>query len=232
MIIKNRKYLITSGVMFYPELEMTILKKQALQGWKFVRMTSFGVLVFKKGCPEEKQFAVDFYDGEKNDIPDYLALYEEAGWKAIYNYRKKYFYFEAPLNASPIYTDPQSYRERIYKEWSWAVFRSLITFPIGIAMIYLLIITRQETGTPLSNEWIRFFLYFFGFLFAFWPVGMIVNVLFSRLTYGKRIEFYKEPEKFAKKQRKIRDVIILMIIGGFMGGCISFLMIHLLGNLL
>lgn len=65
MIIKNRKYLITSGVMFYPELEMTILKKQALQGWKFVRMTSFGVLVFKKGCPEEKQFAVDFYDGEK-----------------------------------------------------------------------------------------------------------------------------------------------------------------------
>ena len=228
MIIKNKKYLLSNGVMFYPEMEMTLLKEQALEGWQFMRMTCFGVLIFKKAKKEEKQFAVDFYDGEKADIPDYLSLYEEAGWHAIYNYQKKYFYFEAPMNALPIYTDPQSYQERIYKEWRWAIFRSFLTLPLGAVFLYSLIVSKHEIGTILSNDWIRFFLYLFGFLLVLWPICMIASVLFSGFTYGKRAKFYKKPDLFAKKQKKIRDVIILMIIGGIIGGCVSLLV----GNLL
>ncbi|MGM0125100.1 hypothetical protein IGI37_002497 [Enterococcus sp. AZ194] len=231
MIFKDRKYVMSNGVMFYPEYEITRLKKEAHEGWTLDRVSRTGLLIFKRGTPRDSQFAIDFYDGDKSSIPDYLSLYEEAGWKNIYTYKNKYFYFEASLEATPIYSDPQSYRDRIHKEWVWGIMRSFLTLPVGLVFIYLLIMSKNEVGTNLSAEWTRFFLYFIGFFFTFWPIGIIVNVLFARVMYGKRIEFYKNPEVFAKKQRKLRDVILLMLLGGFLGGSISVIVTHLFREL-
>ncbi|KAF1295711.1 hypothetical protein BAU15_04020 [Enterococcus sp. JM4C] len=222
MIIKGKKYLYTAGVMLYPELEMATFKKQSAQGWRFVRMTKLGILIFEQCPPQEQQFSVDFYDGEQSDLSDYLALYEEAGWQNVSNYHKKYYYFSAPLETAPIYTDSQSYRERIRKEWTWAILRSLVTLPIGLAILYLLTTTKHESANILAHKGLRFGLDISAFLLLIWPFSIILSLLFSRIVYRQRANYFGRPDAFAKKQRIMRDGLILAIIGAFIGGFVGY----------
>ena len=52
---------------------MMRLQEQAAKGWQFVHMNQFGFLKFIQSQPQEKKFAVDFFQGDKSDVDEYLA---------------------------------------------------------------------------------------------------------------------------------------------------------------
>lgn len=112
----NKKYLLSLGVAYYPEKEMVRLQKQASMGWHFVKMNRLGFLKFIKGKSETTKYAVDFFEGDPSEIVDYLAMYQAGGWTYISNYKDRYFYFKASPDTPAIFSDQESYQERIDNE--------------------------------------------------------------------------------------------------------------------
>lgn len=222
MIINGKKYISSRGVAFYPEKEMEALKEQAQQGWQFQKMTALGLLKFSKAAPENKKFSVDFFSGSKEEIDEYLSFYEEAGWEYVADYKKKYFYFKAEPYTPTIYSDEESYGTRMYKEWLWMFWQNLLCIPIGLALFWLNI-QMGHWSLPHNFFFVssRGLLLFFATFFTAMPLSIIINVIFSLVIYKDRRKFYDRPEQFAKKQRLIRDMLILMLIGAIIGGVMA-----------
>ncbi|MGL4694750.1 DUF2812 domain-containing protein [Enterococcus larvae] len=223
MIINGKKYVFSRGVAFYPEKEMEILKKQAQQGWAFQKLNAFGLLKFSKADPENKKFSVDFFSGSKTDISEYLSFYEEAGWECITAYKGKYFYFKADPCTPTIYSDEESYGLRMYKEWMWMFWRNLLCIPIGLVFFWLNVKLGQW-DIPHNSLFFstRMLLLFVGTFLTAMPLSIIINVIFSLVIYKDRRKFYDRPEQFAKKQRYVRDLTILMVIGAVIGALMAF----------
>ncbi|OJG92276.1 hypothetical protein RV15_GL003378 [Enterococcus silesiacus] len=223
-MFKGKKYICSRGVAFYPEKEMQVLKKQAEKGWQFKKMNQAGFLVFEKGRSEEKAFSVDFFDGSSEELSEYLVIYEQAGWEYITNYKDKYFYFKADCDTPTIYSDSESYWIRMKKEWLWLLVRTLIYLPVGIGLLVLLLLTKATENSMLSNIVVRGTLLFLGTLFTALPIGVVISVLFSLVIYSDRTKYYNQPERFAKRQKIVRDAIFLTIIGFVVGVLLSILL--------
>jgi hypothetical protein len=218
---KRKKYLYSFGVAYYPEKEMMRLQEQAAKGWQFVHMNSFGFLKFVQSQPQEKKFAVDFFQGDCTDIEDYLAMYEASGWEYISSYKDRYFYFQAPLDASTIFSDQQSYQERIDNEARYLIKRSFRMTGIGLVILL---------GIYLLDRWLRFssnevldFSYGVAVGVMCTPLAIVLVSFLMRRLYKNRASFYKEPEKLAKRQRVLRDTLLFMGVGALIGGIIGFL---------
>ncbi|MFD1899795.1 hypothetical protein GQR36_06215 [Enterococcus termitis] len=63
----------------------------------------------------------------------------------------------------------------------------------------------------------------FGMFFAALPLGVVVSVLFSLVIYKDRINYYNQPERFAHRQKVLRDSLFLGGIGFFLGIIISLI---------
>lgn len=223
-MFKGKKYIFSRGIAFYPEKEMQLLKKQASKGWHFKKMSHIGFLVFEKGTPEDKAFSVDFFDGLPEELSEYLVIYQEAGWENIANYKKKYFYFKADCDTPTIYSDSESYWLRMKKEWIWLSIRSLFYFPLGIGLLILLFLTKTLQEHFLYSLGIRTLLAFIGMLCIALPIGVAINVAFSLIIYSDRTKYYNQPERFAKRQKIVRDSLFLAMIGFMIGVLISILL--------
>lgn len=217
MKIRNKKYLLSKGVAFYPEKEMETLKQQAQEGWHFQKLNIFGFLVFEKSVTEEKKFSVDFYYGTKEEINEYLTIYSEAGWECISNFKEKYFYFKANPETPAIYSEAESYSTRIKAEWKWLFLHSLRSIPYGLLLTGILLLIGQISGKIWDSSILRSILVLITLLFLVWPLAVALSILFGFLFYKRRPEYYNCPQKFAKKQRYIRDCVLLAIIGGVVG---------------
>ena len=57
-------------------------KRLAVCAYESVRF-----LKFIQSQPQEKKFAVDFFQGDKSDVDEYLAMYEAGGWEYISSYK-------------------------------------------------------------------------------------------------------------------------------------------------
>ncbi|MFD2305769.1 DUF2812 domain-containing protein [Enterococcus termitis] len=222
-MVREKKYIFSRGIAFYPEKEMLLLKKQAEQGWHFRKINRWGFLVFEKGQPEKKNFSVDFFDGSSDELSEYLVIYKQAGWENIGSHKKKYYFFKADCTTPTIYSDPESYWLRMKKEWLWLLKCYLIYFPLGVACLGLLILTKATKNPLLANVAVRVILTFFGMFFAALPLGVVVSVLFSLVIYKDRINYYNQPERFAHRQKVLRDSLFLGGIGFFLGIIISLI---------
>lgn len=223
-IFRGKKYIFSRGIAFYPEKEMQLLKKQGEKGWHFRKMNQVGLLVFEKGKSEEKEYSVDFFDGSSEELSEYLVIYKQAGWENIANYKKRYFYFKADCGTPTIYSDAESYWIRMKKEWNWLLIRSLAYLPIGIVLLIMLFFTKTSKTIFFANLWIRTVLIFFGMLFTVLPLGVAISVIFSLVIYRDRTKYYNQPERFARKQKVLRDSIILAMIGFIVGMLVSILL--------
>ncbi|MBL1228534.1 DUF2812 domain-containing protein [Enterococcus sp. BWB1-3] len=224
MIIKDKNYVFSRGVAFYPEKEMELLKEQLKHGWHFIKLNSLGFLVFEKGEIEDKKFSVDFFSGSKEELDEYLTIYEEAGWEYVADYKKKYYYFQAEPSALTIYSDEDSYSVRMRQEWLWNFKSSLTYVPIGLLIYFITYLTRQsDSSHGILYIISRALLFFFGTIFTVLPFSVLLNILFSMLFYKDRKKFFNRPEIFAKRQRLWRDLIILMFFGAIVGMILSFM---------
>ncbi len=57
---------------------------------------------------------------------------------------------------------------------------------------------------------------------VFIPIGIGVTTIIMKFLYKNRASYYNEPEKLAKRQRVIRDTVILMFVGAIIGAVIGF----------
>jgi len=218
---KRRKYLYSLGVAYYPEKEMLRLQKQAMLGWQFVGMNRWGFLTFEKQPPMAKKFAVDFFEGELSEESDYIALYEASGWHYISHYQKRYYYFEGNLDAPPIFSDQDSYQERINAEQRYLMKRAFLVTAIGALLLAVLYSIKTIWAWQDHTVWSFVFGMCTGLL-CVPAVVAIMSYLMGKL-YKDRATYYKEPEKIANRQKVVRDLLLMALAGAIVGGIIGYI---------
>lgn len=175
---------------------------------------------FIKGKPEATKYAVDFFEGEPSEIVDYLAMYQAGGWTYISNYKDRYFYFKASLDTPAIFSDQESYQERIDNETRYLMKKSILFSVISLAILAAIYFIASYFNIR-TNPFKSFGL---GVLtgLVFIPIGIGVTTIIMKFLYKNRASYYNEPEKLAKRQRVIRDTVILMFVGAIIGAVIGF----------
>lgn len=222
MKINHKFYQLSSGIAFYPEKICVDLTEKAQQGWRLKKINALGFFVYEKTPPSEKQFAIDFYEGKKQEVTDYLTIFQEAGWHLILDYKKRYYFFEGTPQTPPIYSEAKSYQGRIKKEWWWLFLQSFWNVPIGL-LIYLFL---AKVVTPFwpDSLFLKFFTAFSVSFFTVMPLAVLINCLYSSLFYKKRGTFYRHPEKigFLQKRKFRRDLLLISLIGGVCGFLVAY----------
>lgn len=221
MIIGEKKYGFSKGLAFYSELESQRFSKELEEGWLLDKISMLGYYRFQKVQKEEAQIIIDFYPGKKIDKKEYLDLYEAAGWQELLSYRQRYFVFKASLEAPEIYSDEESFNTRLMKEIRWFflnVFEFFILSGLGLYVLNITAIKEFVQKIPFIYE----VLYFIGLMGLLFPLSGAVAFLYFRIIYKKRSLYYKTPNKYANKQRFIRDMLWLMLLGALIGGVIGF----------
>ncbi|MGF2189653.1 DUF2812 domain-containing protein [Vagococcus fluvialis] len=222
MIIKEKKYVISKGLAFYAEMESQRLEKELADGWLMDKINWLGFYRLKKVKPEEAQIVIDFYPGKKNEIDEYLDIYEAAGWEKVTSYRNRYFVFKSDVGTEEVYTDEESYASRLKKEKLWMILNSFYFFIFGLIGLLLI-------KLPNIKEWLLevkplyFILVMVTELSLMVPLIVTALMLYYKVIYAKRQTYYKEPKSYAKKQHFFIDLILAGLIGAFLGGIIGFL---------
>ncbi|MFW6264704.1 MAG: DUF2812 domain-containing protein [Bacillota bacterium] len=106
--MKKYKYKMMGGFAFSEKSDMEKLKSLAKKGW-ILDGSTFIWYRFKKGEPQDLDFAVD-YHSEADD--DYFAIFENAGWTHVLSVTDEIHIFLAPEGTKPIYTDPITESEK------------------------------------------------------------------------------------------------------------------------
>jgi len=106
------------------------LEKMAEEGWKLIKY-NFLVYNFEKMEPKKYIYKTDFKSGPKNDIQEYLALFEDAGWEHVTEYVGWHYFRTEPGKAKTldIYTDKVSKIE-MFKRLLWFLLMPLIAIII------------------------------------------------------------------------------------------------------
>lgn len=221
MIIGNKKYIYSKGLAFYAELESQRLEKELANGWLIESINFFGWYKLIQVEKEEARIMIDFYPDKKDELEDYLELYQASGWSKVTSYRNRYFIFKAPINTESVYTDEESLATRIKKESIWFMLNSLIVSVFGI--IWLFLLNSPTFGLEFSkgSGWYGF-LQGMGIGLLSFPVLMIILMIYFKVMYLKRSSYFKQPENYAKKQRFLRDIFVTMLIGAVVGGLLGF----------
>ena len=111
---KNIKYVPSGGLVLSEEKDMKKLSKLAKEGWI---LESFEKLSYKlrKGKPEDVIYCVD-YNEDKDDLEEYLSLFENSEWKYVCS-SDGYYFFKAPKGTKPIYTDKETLNLKYEKQY-------------------------------------------------------------------------------------------------------------------
>ncbi|MEG0255242.1 MAG: DUF2812 domain-containing protein [Vagococcus sp.] len=222
MIIGDKKFIMSKGLAFYAELESERLEKELSKGWEIESINWLGYYRLKKVEPENSQVVIDFYPGNKKDVDEYIDFYEMADWKKVTSYRKRYYVFKAKKGNESVYTDEESFAFRVKKEQSWFLMNGIFVFLLGL--LFISIIHQPAIKEILSSHFFIFILLnFVGMVGVLFPVSMIITMIYFKLTYGKRTTYFNHPEKYAKKQRFLRDLFLLMLSGFVVGVILSFI---------
>lgn len=222
MIIGKKKYIFSKGLAFYSEMESTRLEEELASGWLIEGINYLGFYKLKRAEKEQAQIVIDFYTGKKNDLDEYLELYEVAGWEKVICYRNRYFIFKADEGAEAVYTDEESYATRLNKERLWLMLNSLYFFLFGLIGLFLL--SQPVVREVLLN--IKVVYYSFALISEICliaPLIVFALVTYYKFIYLKRTRYFKKPEQFAKRQHFVFDMLMAALIGAILGGIIGFL---------
>lgn len=107
--------------IFNHEKEEQYLRDQHKLGWKFVKVTGFGIYHFEKCQPQDVVYQLDYNKEGLKNKPEYVQMFADCGWEYIQTYAE-YSYFRKP--AVDMYGDEQIFSdessriammERVYK---------------------------------------------------------------------------------------------------------------------
>ncbi|MBC1399943.1 DUF2812 domain-containing protein [Listeria fleischmannii] len=155
------------------EKEEAFLEEMANKGWFFNKYASLRYH-FDQGEPAEYTYCID-YKEDAEDIDEYLALFEDAGWEHVYAYpilNGNWMYFrkaakEGALREA-IFTDDASMValwKRIRSRWTW----------FGSIMSLVLIILA------VSYSFLSLYTAIFTFMLGFLVIALYVK-MYMRIT--------------------------------------------------
>lgn len=224
MKIKNTYFYMPYSIGFYPEKTAVRLEELAAAGWQLKKFNNFGICVLKKGQPEKVKYMIDFYPGKKQEIAEYLELYQEAGWQKVTSYKKRYFFFKAPPETPASYSDEETYQQRIMQEWRYLLKCSLWLVPIGILALLLWRKLTKHIG------WLGSGMSFAGGFMdglitgglVLYPVVVLMVILYNTIIYRRRKKYYRQPELLARQQSLKKDTFWLMFLGALLGLALGF----------
>ena len=107
--------------IFNHEKEQEYLQEQHRNGWKFLKVTGFGMYHFEECRPEGVIYQLDFNQEGSAHKDEYIRMFADCGWEYIQEYAG-YSYFRKPAKemdaAEEIFCDDSSrlaMLERVYK---------------------------------------------------------------------------------------------------------------------
>ena len=107
--------------IFNHEKEQEYLQEQHRHGWKFLKVTGFGVYHFEECQPEDVIYQLDYNQEGSAQKEAYIQMFADCGWEYIQEYAG-YSYFRKPAanmaDEEEIFCDESSrlaMLERVYK---------------------------------------------------------------------------------------------------------------------
>lgn len=108
--------------IFEYEKEQNYLRNMHQAGWKFVKVSGFGIYHFEKCIPEDVIYQLDYNpDGIKHK-DEYVTMFSDCGWEYLQDY-VGYSYFRKPasetIGTEEIFCDNDSRLQmlkRVYKD--------------------------------------------------------------------------------------------------------------------
>ena len=98
--------------------------------------------------------------------------------------------------------------------------------PTSLLLSFLLSAAREKFHTDMDQRHCTnpFWSFGLGLItgLVFIPIGVGLTTILMKFLYKNRASYYNEPEKLAKRQRVIRDTVILMFVGAIIGAVIGF----------
>lgn len=173
--------------------EEKYLNEMAKKGYVLKKYSAFGRYHFEEGTPQDLRYRVDYrvFD-EKSDFQDYIALFEDAGWKHVYGKKYSGSQYFLPMTegaSEDIFSDKESKAKR-HERLSKACMASLATM-ISYFIIVLISINFKLSNlfflTPglweMEGEW---FWKAFWFEFPFMLMRVVPEVIFAimAIVYG------------------------------------------------
>lgn len=143
---KDIKYVPSGGLLLSEEEDLKKLSKLAKEGWI---LESFEKLSFKlrKSDPQNVEYCID-YNNEKDDLDEYLSMFENSEWKHVCSYDGHHF-FMAPKGSRPIYTDRETLSSKYEKQYK--LMKKSLTGLISLIIACLLVFGFLSMISNWSN---------------------------------------------------------------------------------
>lgn len=83
--------------IFNHQDEEKYLSENHKSGWRFVKVTGFGIYHFEECKPEDMVYQLDYNPQTKDTIEEYKRLFADCGWEYVQEYAG-YSYFRKPAS--------------------------------------------------------------------------------------------------------------------------------------
>jgi len=144
--MKNKKRVFCSGLAFYDKEDMEMLHKYALEGWIFREFKGLSYILHKEE-PQDLIFSYDLRKVPPEEMDEYLATFESAGWHPIPSKDPNYHFFWAKNGTVPLHTDEDLQSEQYRQAANW----SLKIFLFSVAL--LILAGFSQNYIPASFKW-------------------------------------------------------------------------------
>ncbi len=84
--------------IFEYEKEQEYLRRQHQNGWRFTKVTGFGMYHFEECTPEDVVYQLDYNEDAVKNRDNYLQMFADCGWEYLQDYAG-YSYFRKPVAA-------------------------------------------------------------------------------------------------------------------------------------
>ena len=145
--MRNRRYILCSGLAFADEEDMQMLHEYAENGWIFKELRFGMVYVLYREEPQDLVFSYDLRKVKKEDKDDYLAIFEEAGWKSIPKWNQDTHFFYAKKGTVPLHSEEDTRNE----QYRPTLISALMILLVGIVLLVLALCLHLEYLAPVAG---------------------------------------------------------------------------------
>ena len=128
--MKNKKYILCSGLAFADQEDMDMLHRYALDGWIFKEFKYLCYVLYKEE-PQDLIFSYDMQKVKKEEREDYERIFKEAGWNMIPCKDDYTHFFYAKAGTVPLHSNPETRSE----QFRLPFYTSFIITVIGIILL-------------------------------------------------------------------------------------------------
>jgi len=155
----DKKRVIRTFWAWQEEKEEKWLSEMSKKGWH-LKTVGFFNYIFERGEPHHYLYRFDFKVMGKNDLDDYISMFEDAGWKCIGNF-SSWYYFRADSSLDPDKELYSNNRSKVEKYKRLLIFLLIVAGPVmayGLPNLYMRIIDRTPDSVLNDPVFFNFYI--------------------------------------------------------------------------